>query len=286
MTPTILTLQSHVAFGRVGNRAAVLPLERLGFEPIVVNSVQFSNHTGYGSWSGEVFTPDHIGKVLDGIEAVDGFRDLAGVLTGYMGDAALGEVVVERVARLKRARPGLLWVCDPVMGDVGRGFFVRPNIPAFFGTRALPLADVVTPNHFELEVLSGETVTDLASASRAIDALHARGPEIVLVTSFARNDRPEGVVEMLASRRGADRVLVATPRIALAHSPNGSGDCTAALFCAHVARGLSLDEALGRTAAGILAVFEATARAGTRELALVAAQDRLAAGALPVTRVG
>ena len=273
-TPSVLTLQSHVAYGRVGNRAAVLPLERLGFEPIVINTVQFSNHTGYGSWTGEVFSPEHVAALLDGIEAQDGFSSLAAVLTGYMGDAALGHVVVSRVKRLKAQRPGLKWVCDPVMGDVGRGLFVRPNIPAFFADHALPLADVITPNHFELEILSGMTVTDFASAARACELLHGRGPDTILVTSFARLDRPEGTVEMLASHRDGRRYLVSTPRIPLAFSPNGSGDFTAALFCAMITKGLSLHEALARTAAGILVVFEETARAGTRELALIAAQDR------------
>ena len=286
MTPAILTIQSHVAFGRVGNRAAVLPLERLGFEPIVVNTVQFSNHTGYGAWTGEVFSPAHVDALLDGIAARGGFRDLKAVLTGYMGDAGLGRVVLDHVRRLKAAQPGLLWVCDPVMGDVGRGFFVRENIPAFFRDEALPLADALTPNHFELEALTGRTVTTLEDALAAVDALHDRGPRHVLVTSFARADRPEGLIEMLASERGGPRYLVATPRVDLAVAPNGSGDCTAALFSAHLARGFDLGEALGRTAAGVLAVFEATAAAGTRELALVAAQDRLTGPALPVTRIG
>lgn len=273
---TILTIQSHVAFGHVGNRAAVFPLERLGYEAIAVNTVQFSNHTGYGQWTGTVFPPDHIAEVLAGVEARGAFATCDAVLTGYMGDAALGDVVLSTVGRVRAARHGALYACDPVMGDVGRGFFVRPGIPDFFRDRAVPAADVITPNQFELEYLTGLPIADLTTALDAAAAARALGPGIVLVTSLVRDDAPKGVIEMLLDT-GEGAWLVATPRLPLDPLPNGAGDCVSALFLAKLLETGDPAAALGHTASAIYAVFAATKAAGLRELQLIAAQDELMA---------
>jgi pyridoxine kinase len=270
--PSILSVQSHVAYGYVGNRAAVFPLQRMGFDVTAVNTVQFSNHTGYGSFAGEVFPAAHVAAVIDGIAANGGLAETGAVLTGYLGTAELGEVVLERVARLRAGKPGLLHVCDPVMGDVGRGFFVKPGVPEFFRDKAVPSAGVLTPNQFELEVLTGRRVATLADAAAACDDLHARGVGTVLVTSLAHDRLPDGRVAMLVSDRATGRHLAETERVPLAHPANGSGDCTAALFCGALLSGHAAPEALARTTAAILAVFRATAAKGTRELALIEAQ--------------
>lgn len=271
---TILTIQSHVAFGHVGNRAAVFPLERLGCEAIAVNTVQFSNHTGYGAWTGTVFPPEHIAGILEGVEARGGLAGCDAVLTGYMGDAALGAVVLDAVVRVKALNPRAVWCCDPVMGDVGRGFFVRPGIPEFFRDRAVPLADVITPNQFELEYLSGRAVEDLPGALEATAAVRALGPRLALVTSLARREAPADRIEMLLDTpEGA--WIVATPRLDLTPAPNGAGDATAALFLAKLLETGSPPEALAHAASAIYAVFTATAASGRRELQLIAAQEEL-----------
>ncbi|ACJ01273.1 pyridoxal kinase PdxY [Rhodospirillum centenum] len=271
---TILTIQSHVAFGHVGNRAAVFPLERLGCEAIAVNTVQFSNHTGYGAWTGTVFPPDHVAEILAGVEARGGLAGCDAVLTGYMGDAALGAVVLDAVVRVKALNRRAVWCCDPVMGDVGRGFFVRPGIPEFFRDRAVPLADVITPNQFELEYLSGRAVDDLAGALEATAAVRALGPRLALVTSLARRDAPADRIEMLLDTPDG-AWIVATPRLDLSPPANGAGDATAALFLAKLLETGSPAEALGHAASAIYAVFTATAAAGRRELQLIAAQEEL-----------
>ncbi|MCW2249441.1 pyridoxine kinase [Azospirillum fermentarium] len=283
---TVLSIQSHVAYGYVGNRAAVFPLQRLGCDVIAVNTVQFSNHTGYGSWKGDVFTPAHVEQVLEGVGERGALDSCDAVLSGYMGDAAMGTVILSAVARVKTARPDALYCCDPVMGDVGRGFFVRPGIPEFMRDHAVPAADVVTPNQFELEYLTGCPVTSLAEALAATAALRSRGPKLVMVTSLTRAEAPEGRIEMLVDGdEGA--FLVGTPRLPLDPPPNGAGDAVAALFLAHYLKTRSAAAALEGAAAAINAVFQETRRAGTRELQLIAAQDLMAAPSVrfPVERV-
>ncbi|HEU4839013.1 MAG TPA: pyridoxal kinase PdxY [Micavibrio sp.] len=270
----ILSIQSHVAFGYVGNRAAILPLQRLGHDVIAINTVQFSNHTGYGGWTGEVFSAEHIGEILGGLEERGVLSQIDGLLTGYLGDPAVGELVVRTLDRLP---PSVIWLCDPVMGDVGRGFFVQPGIPEFFKTRALPKAKILTPNQFELDYLSGITIKTLADARNACRRVLEAGPEIILLTSLIHDETRDDEIEMIASSRSGEQYLVTTPRLQLDPAPNGAGDCTAALFLAHILNGESLPDALSKTAAGIFALFEETQKAGTRELALVQAQDRFVA---------
>jgi pyridoxine kinase len=276
----VLSIQSHVAFGYVGNRAAAFPLQRLGMEVWAINTVQFSNHTGYGVWSGQVFGPAHIRELVDGIDRLGVLGQCDAVLTGYLGDAELGQAALEAVARVRAANPKALYCCDPVMGDHGRGLFVRAGIPELFRDRIVQLADILTPNQFELEYLAGGPLGTLEAVLAATTALRQARGAIVLVTSLHRRDAPPGTIEMLA--HGDDGAfLVATPMIDFATPPNGSGDTVAALFLAHRLAGDGLGASLEAAAAGIFAVMQETARQGRRELALIAAQEQLAGTARP-----
>lgn len=273
----ILSIQSHVAYGYVGNRAAVFPLQRMGFDVSAINTVQFSNHTGYGSWTGEVFTPDHIRTLVDGLRDRGALTRFDAVLSGYLGDAALGQVVLDTVAEIRAANPNCIYCCDPVMGDVGRGLFVRPDIPAMFRDKMAPLASILTPNLFELEHLTGVTIQSLEEARAACKQLHARGVQTVLVTSLVHVSTPPQSVQMLVSVADGSAHLVTTPLLPMDPMPNGTGDLTAALFLGHTLNGCNVVDALALTAEGIFGVLEATDRAKTRELALITAQDLLAA---------
>ncbi len=266
----ILSIQSHVAFGYVGNRAAVFPLQRLGHDVIAINTVQFSNHTGYGDWTGEVFSAEHIGKIIDGLGKRGVLREIDGLLTGYMGDSALGQTILNVRELIPRSAT---WLCDPVMGDVGRGFFVRDGIPDFFKRRAVPKANIITPNQFELEYLAGCRIETLDDARNACREMHEAGPEIILLTSLIHNETKPNEIQMLASAKGGDQYIVTTPRLPLEPAPNGAGDCTAALFLAHNLAGETLESALSKTASSIFGLFEETQKAGTRELAMIQAQD-------------
>lgn len=269
----ILSIQSSVAYGHVGNSAAVFPLQRLGIDVWPVLTVHFSNHTGYGSFRGPVLAADQIAEVLRGVEERGVLPSCDAVLSGYMGDVSLGALVLDAVAKVKAANPKAIYCCDPVLGDVDRGFFVRPGLPEFMADRAVPQADIITPNQFELEFLAGREVKTLADALAAARAVQATGPKIVLVTSLTRQDAPADVIEMLAvAPDGA--WIVATPRLPI--SVNGSGDITAALFLAHYLRSGDPAVALGRTAGTVYAVMEETHRSGKREIQIVAAQDAIA----------
>ena len=258
---TILSIQSSVAYGHVGNSAAVFPLQRIGVEVWPVNTVHFSNHTGYGAWRGMVLPAETVADVIQGIEERGVLHECDGVLSGYMGDASLGEVILDAFARSKGPIPDAVYCCDPVMGDVGRGFFVRPGIPEFMRDRAVPAATIVTPNQFELEYLANRDVTDLESALAAVDQVMAGGPSVVLVTSLRRRDASGDRIEMLAvDADGA--FVVETPLLPV--NVNGAGDMTAALFFAHWRKSGSIQAALELTTAAVFAVLEATAEAGAR----------------------
>jgi pyridoxine kinase len=269
-----LSLQSHVAYGYVGNRAATFPLQRLGHEVWAVNTVEFSNHTGYGAWRGRAASAEQVAEIVQGIEALGQLARCDGLLTGYVGDAALADVVLDTARRVRAANPRAIWCCDPVLGDIDTGIYVKPGIDTFFRDRAIPAADLVTPNHFELEHLTGRRVATMDEALAAARTLLAGGPRLALITSLRRADAPIDMIEMVAVTREA-AWRVATPMIGFPIAPNGTGDSVAALFTAHWIAGDDIAEALGKAASSIFAVLEATAAMGERELQLVAAQDRL-----------
>ena len=268
----ILSIQSSVAYGHVGNSAAVFPLQRMGFEVWPVNTVHFSNHTGYGDWRGSVLPAEDVAGIIRGIEDRGVLPGCDAVLSGYMGDASLGEVIVGAVGRVKERNPKAVYCCDPVMGDAGRGFFVRSGIPGFIKEVAVPAANIITPNQFELEFLTGVEVGDLDDALGAVDEARRVGPSTVLTTSLRRTDADADTIEMLAvSEEGA--WLVQTPLLAL--EINGAGDATAALFLAHLLRGETVAQSLSMTASAIHAVLEETHRRGSREMTLVSAQQSI-----------
>jgi pyridoxine kinase len=244
----------------------------MGFEVWPVNTVHFSNHTGYGQWRGSVLAAEDVVAIIRGIEDRGVLPDCDAVLSGYMGDASLGEVVVGAAGRIKRLNPKAVYCCDPVMGDAGRGFFVRPGIPEFIKEVAMPAADVITPNQFELEFLTGMEVRDLDGALEAAYEARRLGPETVLTTSLRRRDAAADTIEMLAVS-GEGAWLIQTPMLAL--EVNGAGDATAALFLAHLLRDSTLAEALSMTAEVIYSVLEETRRMGSREMRLVAAQESI-----------
>jgi pyridoxine kinase len=269
----ILSIQSSVAYGHVGNSAAVFPLQRLGHEVWPVNTVHFSNHTGYGEWRGPLLAATDVADVITGIGERGVFGQVDAVLSGYQGDPAVGAVILDAVGKVKAANPGAVYCCDPVLGDVGRGMFVRPGIPEFMRDTVVPAADIITPNHFELDYLAGASTTTIAEVLDAVDAVRAGGPRDVLVTSVLHDEVPAGSLDLVAvSDAGA--WAVTTPLLPI--TPNGCGDVTSALYLAHLRSTGSPATALLRTASTVFAVLEATIAAGTREIQLVAAQDSIA----------
>jgi pyridoxine kinase len=222
--PTVLSVQSRVAYGHVGNAASVFPLQRLGIEAWALDTVAFSNHTGHGQWRGSVVPATAIAELFEGISALGVLSQIDAVLSGYLGDAMTGPLLLDIVERVRAANPQALFCCDPVIGDVDTGSYVTEGIAEFFRDHALAAADIVTPNRFELEFLTGRTVATLGEAGEAAAALRALGPKIVLVTSIElEGDR----IAMVAA--GPEGVWAAeTPRLPV--MLNGCGDVTAALL--------------------------------------------------------
>jgi pyridoxine kinase len=268
----LLSIQSHVAYGHVGNAAAVFPLQRMGVEVWPIHTVQFSNHTGYGEWKGRVFDAALIRDVMAGIEARGVLGECDGVLSGYMGGADIGEAILDAVATVRRANPEARYCCDPVIGDVGRGIFVRPGIPEFMKAKAIPAADIITPNQFELDYLSGRESGTSARARDALKAVHDLGPRAILVTSLHTTETPEDSIDMLASDdSGCFRLR--TPKLPL--SINGAGDAIAALFFARYLRTGEIQQALSSAGSTIFGILSCTAETGAREIQLIAAQDEI-----------
>ncbi len=273
----VISIQSHVAYGHVGNSAAVFALQRLGIEVWPVHTVQFSNHTGYPDFQGQAFEAGHIAGLIDGLEARGALARCDALLTGYVGDPALGRVILETAARVRAANPKAVWTCDPVMGDHGKGLFVREGVPAFMTGQALPAADILTPNLFELEILTGTEPQGLAKGGldevrAAAASLLEHGPRVALVTSLAVDHEGAEEMAMLAvTAEGAWRA--ACPRLPIV--PNGAGDAVAALFLGFYLKTGSVPDALGKAASAIFEILQTTLDCGEAELQLVAAQDRL-----------
>jgi pyridoxine kinase len=273
----ILSIQSHVAYGHVGNSSAVFPMQRMGCEVWPIHTVQFSNHTGYAEgWSGRVYDGQMIDEVVAGIAALGKLSECDGVLSGYMGSSDIGHAILAAVARVRDAKSGRrdgadpVFCCDPVIGDMGKGIFVRSGVPEFVKGRAVPAADVITPNQFELNYLAGMETPTLADALKAVAAVHALGPKVILVTSLITQETPADAIDMIASAQG-EVWRLRTPKLDV--NVNGAGDAIAAIFFVHWLRTRSVVEALAQAGSSIFGVLRHTAAAGSRELATIAAQD-------------
>jgi pyridoxine kinase len=269
---TILSIQSSVAYGHVGNSAITFPLMRMGVEVWPVITVHFSNHTGYGSWRGPLLSAADLRDVVRGIDERGVLGDVDAVLSGYQGGEDIGEMILDAVALVKRRNPAAIYCCDPVLGDTDSGLYVRPGIPELMRQKVVPASQIITPNQFELESLTGLPVSTMAELLNAADAARSLGPDVALITSVVRKDGPPGEIDMVAlNTDGA--WLVTTPR--LPRSFTGSGDVTAAIFLASLMDSWDVPRALAHTAAVVYGLLEVTVTTGRAELALIAAQEEL-----------
>lgn len=268
----VLSIQSSVSYGHVGNSAAVFPLQRIGVEVMPISTVCFSNHTGYGAWRGPMLSGDDVREIVLGIEERGGLEGVDFVLSGYQGGDDIGDAILDAVERVKRQSPGAIYACDPVLGNAKSGCHVAPAVQDLIRDRVVPRADLITPNQFELGFITGTSPDTLESTLASVDAAMALGPQTVLVTSVERPERQAGgapTIEMLAATpEGA--WIVETPL--LPGKVSGSGDVTAALFTAHFRESGDAAVALARTTASVFSLLELTLGHGHRELQLVEAQ--------------
>lgn len=267
----VLAISSSVVLGHVGNSGAVFALRRLGHETWPIDTVVLSNHPAHGGFRGRVTPAAEIAELVRGLEERGVLAQCDAVLTGYLGAAEQGPAVLAAVAAVRAANPRARWLLDPVIGD-GR-VYVKPGIADFLRDRAVPEADILTPNAFELEFLTGRTAESTAAALQALDALRAMGRHrpLVVATGLELRDQAEGSLAMIAvDDAGAWRVTV--PR--LEHPAHGAGDVFAALLLGRLLRGDDTPAALAHAAAAVQAVIARTDRTAA-DLALIAAQDAL-----------
>lgn len=266
----ILSIQSAVAYGHVGNSAAVFPLQRMGHEVMPVNTVLFSNHTGYGAWRGPFIPGDDVREIVTGIDERGGLDDTALIISGYQGGSSIGDAILDAVATARQRNPKVLYSCDPVLGNATSGCFVSPEVQELIRDRVVQHADIITPNQFELGFITGTSPQTLDEVLESVKKAQEIGPQTVLVTSVSTPETPENSIQMLAVS-GDEAWLITTDRLPL--KANGSGDVTQALFASHFASGKSLKEALELTTASVYELLKNTLESGQRELQLIESQE-------------
>lgn len=268
----ILSIQSHVVFGHAGNSAAEFPMRRMGANVWPLNTVQFSNHTQYGQWTGSVMDASHLTDIVQGIANIDRLARCDAVLSGYIGSPEQGASILDIVRQVKAANPQAIYFCDPVMGTPEKGCFVAPGVSDFHCKQALLAADVIAPNLPELELLAGYRVHNVNEAVAAARQLCERGPRIVLVKHLSRAARRADSFEMLLVTP-TDAWHISRPLVEFERQPVGVGDLTSGLLLVNLLKGVALDKALEHTTAAVYEVMLVTKELDEYELQLVAAQD-------------
>jgi pyridoxine kinase len=273
---TVISIQSQVAFGHVGSSAAVFPMQMHGIDVVAVPTTLLSNRPGYPSIRGRVLDAELVADLLRGVEERGAVETCDMILSGYLGTGEISAVVADFVARAKTRNPKLTYCCDPVLGDRDRGLFVAADIPPLVRDRLCPLANIITPNHFEFEWLCGAKATTSAQVIGAAQALMASGPSTIVVTSAELKDTLDGEIETVAIERSSEGIKAwraGTPKLPI--SPSGTGDLFAALFVAARVRGSDTPDALGHAVSAIFAVLERTAARGTEEMRIVESAELL-----------
>jgi pyridoxine kinase len=273
---SVISIQSQVAYGHVGNSAATFPMQMHGIDVIAVPTTLLSNRPGYPTIRGRVIEAQLVADLLLGVEERGAVETSSMILSGYLGSAEIAAVVADFVARAKARNPKLKYCCDPVLGDRDRGLFVKTDIPPLVRDGLCPLADLITPNHFEFEWLCGARTTTINQMIAQAQTLLARGPSTVVITSAELADTPDDAIETVAIEQTNDGVKawrVRTPKLPI--SPSGTGDLFAALLVAARVNGADTPEALGHAASAIFAVLERTALRGTEEMRIVESAELL-----------
>lgn len=272
----ILAIQSHVVFGHAGNSAAEFPMRRLGANVWPLNTVQFSNHTQYGKWTGCVMPPSHLTEIVQGIADIGQLARCDAVLSGYLGSAEQGEHILGIVRQVKAANPQARYFCDPVMGHPEKGCIVAPGVAEFHARYALPAADIIAPNLLELEMLSGRTVNSVDDAVATARMLIAKGPEIVLVKHLARAGYARDRFEMLLVT-ASEAWHISRPLVDFGErQPVGVGDVTSGLLLVKLLQGAGLQAALEHVTAAVYGIMTTTKQMKEYELQVVAAQGLIA----------
>jgi len=269
---SVISIQSQVAYGHVGNSAAVFPMQMRGIDVMAVPTTLFSNRPRYPTIRGQVLDAGLVADLLMGLEERGAVDTCQVILTGYLGSPQIGEVVAGFVARAMRRNSTVIYCCDPVIGDAERGVFVERGLPELFRDRLCPMANILTPNQFELEWLGGrklETADRLVAAART---LANPSSSTVVVTGASLDDGQEDRIVTFAIE-GKLVWSVATPK--LQGSTSGAGDLFAALFVSSLIGGSTTAVALADAVSSTFAVLKETVSAGAEEMRIVTSASSL-----------
>ena len=266
---SILSINSFVAIGHVGNSASSFPLQRLGFEVWQLPSVLLSNHRGYETSEGKSVSVSTLSAMLDGIEKLEHFDLCEGIISGYLTTVEMVEFVADAVKRIKAVNPEVLYFCDPILGDFKSHLYISEDIANAIRTKLLPLADFVSPNVFELKYIAGRRQETMQATLLSADVLRAYGPKNVIVTSVkGKKGARQTLSNVLVNDKGAWRITV--PQLSL--RAKGTGDTLLALFSAHILRGENPVRALELATSTLFGVIDDTVRHDADELRLIGAQ--------------
>ncbi|CAD7004805.1 pyridoxal kinase [Ceratitis capitata] len=251
----VLSIQSHVVHGYVGNKSAAFPLQVLGFEVDAINSVQLSNHTGYRSIKGQVLQEKELAELFEGLEANNLLQCYTHLLTGYTGSASFLSRISNIVSKLREINPQLIYVCDPVMGDNGK-MYVPEDLLPIYREKIIPLADIITPNQYEVELLTERKISNESDVWSAVQWFHDRGIDTVVISSSELGEENE--LRAFLSKKNDKRYILNIPRQGNGISFTGTGDLFASLFLAHSHGTNNLGSTLEKTIASLQAVIKRT----------------------------
>ncbi|MCW9715078.1 pyridoxal kinase PdxY [Avibacterium avium] len=270
----LLSIQSHVVYGYAGNKSATFPMQLLGIDVWALNTVQFSNHTQYGQWTGMVMPPAQIGEIVQGIDNIGQLHQCDAVISGYIGAAEQVEEIINAVQKVKSRNPNAVYLCDPVMGHPDKGCIVADGVKENLINLAMAKADIITPNLVELRELSGLPVENFAQAIEAVKVILSKGPKKVLVKHLSKVGQDPSQFEMLlANQEGIWHI--SRPLHQFKKEPVGVGDLTAGLFMANLLNGKSDVEAFEHTANAVNDVMTVTQQQDNYELQIVAAREQI-----------
>mgnify|MGYP005837073307 CR=1 FL=1 len=268
----VISVQSSVAYGYVGNRAAVFTLETLGFTVIQINTVQFSTHAGYKQFSGEILSAQHIEALFNSLEYANLTQNSTALLSGYLGNVDIGKVLLQQIKKFKAINPNFMYCCDPVMGDTPHGLYVKPEIADFYMHEAMYETDILIPNHFEASYLSGIAIETEYDAKKAVEILHEKGPKIILITSY-KASTASNIGFFLSN--GNTYAVLETPRIYFSNTPHGTGDLVSALFLGHYLSSNDIVRSLEQTANTVYEILVLTKQTDAKELSLVQGRNTI-----------
>jgi pyridoxine kinase len=269
MKGSVLSLQSHVVYGYVGNKAAVYPLQYMGYDVWPVNTVQFSNHTGYGKWQGEIFTAEHIKSLIQGLFDMGQLSKCKAILSGYMGSEAICEVIKETVQQFKAFDQNIIYLCDPVIGN--NNCFIKPEVLSFFKQGIS--ADIITPNQYEAEVLSAIKIVDTVSLKKAAKYFHDCGIKIVVITGLNLTEIKNSICIFVSDIK--NQYLLTNKEYIFSTPVNGTGDLFSSLYLGHYLNHYDIGLALQQAVYHLEEVLKNTYEQNSRELQVLSVRYEL-----------